>query len=219
MQLLLAAPGGWVQILDATRKGEVLEATWQGSCCPIPLRFSILTIRAQSIAYCCQPLPPCSGCWKQRERLVRQETRTKEERSRQEQAGQKRTLAGPEHTHIMGSSMGGLISYYAMQQYPEVFGGAGCLSTHWVPGRGFIVGWMREGNRPPAQDHRLYFDHGTMGLDADYGPYQASVDKVLLQAGFKDGCNYHSRVHEGEGHHESAWRSRVQGAMRFLLNV
>jgi len=27
--------------------------------------------------------------------------------------------------------MGGLISMYAITQYPEVFGGVACLSTHW----------------------------------------------------------------------------------------
>ncbi|CAM5180683.1 alpha/beta hydrolase-fold protein [Alishewanella longhuensis] len=32
---------------------------------------------------------------------------------------------------IMGSSMGGLISWYAQTQYPQVFGGAAALSTHW----------------------------------------------------------------------------------------
>jgi hypothetical protein len=31
----------------------------------------------------------------------------------------------------MGSSMGGLISLYAISEYPHVFGGAGCISTHW----------------------------------------------------------------------------------------
>ncbi|HQO50739.1 MAG TPA: alpha/beta hydrolase-fold protein, partial [Bacteroidales bacterium] len=41
------------------------------------------------------------------------------------------TLRGPEDTVIMGSSMGGLISAYALACYPQVFGGAGCLSTHW----------------------------------------------------------------------------------------
>ena len=28
--------------------------------------------------------------------------------------------------------MGGLISLYALTEYPEVFGGAACLSTHWI---------------------------------------------------------------------------------------
>ena len=32
------------------------------------------------------------------------------------------------HTFHMGSSMGGLISAYAVAKYPDVFGGAGCLS-------------------------------------------------------------------------------------------
>lgn len=36
------------------------------------------------------------------------------------------------HTFIAGSSMGGLISLYALCEYPEVFGGAACLSTHWT---------------------------------------------------------------------------------------
>ena len=34
-------------------------------------------------------------------------------------------------TFIAGSSMGGLISWYAVTEYPEVFGGAAALSTHW----------------------------------------------------------------------------------------
>jgi len=37
------------------------------------------------------------------------------------------------NTIIAGSSMGGLISMYAICEYPEVFGGAACLSTHWPP--------------------------------------------------------------------------------------
>lgn len=35
------------------------------------------------------------------------------------------------NTFIAGSSMGGLISLYAICEYPETFGGAACLSTHW----------------------------------------------------------------------------------------
>ncbi|MCH2056662.1 MAG: alpha/beta hydrolase-fold protein [Thalassotalea sp.] len=34
------------------------------------------------------------------------------------------------NTYVMGSSMGGLISLYASIEYPEVFGGAACLSAH-----------------------------------------------------------------------------------------
>ena len=41
-----------------------------------------------------------------------------------------RTLPGQSDTFVMGSSMGGLISLYAICAYPQVFGGAGCVSTH-----------------------------------------------------------------------------------------
>jgi enterochelin esterase-like enzyme len=42
-----------------------------------------------------------------------------------------KTNGGQAHTFVAGSSMGGLISMYAICEYPEVFGGAACLSTHW----------------------------------------------------------------------------------------
>src|ERR1700680_1042692 len=45
-----------------------------------------------------------------------------------------RTLRDRRHTMIMGSSMGGLISSYAISRYPQVFGGAGIFSpAYWLP--------------------------------------------------------------------------------------
>src|SRR4029450_12915422 len=41
-----------------------------------------------------------------------------------------RTLKGPEDTAVMGSSMGGLMAFYAMAEYPERFGQAACGSMH-----------------------------------------------------------------------------------------
>lgn len=44
-----------------------------------------------------------------------------------------RTLKDSKHTFIAGSSMGGLISMYAILKYPKVFGGAGVFSpAFWV---------------------------------------------------------------------------------------
>jgi pimeloyl-ACP methyl ester carboxylesterase len=44
------------------------------------------------------------------------------------------TRPGRDDTVIMGSSMGAIISLYAIAEYPQVFGAAGCLSTHWLGG-------------------------------------------------------------------------------------
>jgi predicted alpha/beta superfamily hydrolase len=41
------------------------------------------------------------------------------------------TKTDRKNTFIAGSSMGGLISMYAICEYPKVFGAAACMSTHW----------------------------------------------------------------------------------------
>ncbi len=134
------------------------------------------------------------------------------------------TRPGREHTFIMGSSMGGLISIYAMNEYPQVFGGAAGLSTHWVG--------MHEANShlPLAAfnyllDHladpagrRLYMDHGTTELDALYGPYQVFVDQIVKDRGYTE-ANSMSRVFEGTGHNETAWAARLDVPLLFLMGV
>ena len=47
-----------------------------------------------------------------------------------------RTHPDRANTLVMGSSMGGMISAYAIAEYPDVFGGAACLSTDWTIGDG-----------------------------------------------------------------------------------
>lgn len=86
-----------------------------------------------------------------------------------------RSLPDRPHTFVMGLSMGGLISLYALEEYPQVFGGAGCLSTHWPAGGNDLVDWMG-GALPHAGQHKLYFDYGTATLDAAFEPYEPSCN-------------------------------------------
>ena len=74
-----------------------------------------------------------------------------------------RTQRDRTSTFVMGSSMGGMISAYAIAEYPDVFGGAACLSTHWVIGDGVVIAWYKD-HWPDAGVHRIYFDHGTSDL-------------------------------------------------------
>lgn len=145
-----------------------------------------------------------------------------------------RTRRGPEHHALMGSSMGGLISLYALMRHPRVFGAAACLSTHWplsVPARG---GWDEADWRAPimaaertfvlnsALDpdrHRLYFDYGTQTLDATYEPYQQRVDQALAAKGFRFGRNWVTQRFPGAAHEENSWNARLDTPLLFLLGA
>jgi enterochelin esterase-like enzyme len=132
------------------------------------------------------------------------------------------TVSGPEGTFIMGSSMGGLISLYALCEYPQVFGGAAALSTHWVgtheanaalPLAAF--NYLRD-HLPDPATHRLYMDRGTAELDALYGPAQTFVDQLARDRGFT-APRFDSRVFEGASHTEAAWSTRVDIPLNHLL--
>ena len=127
-----------------------------------------------------------------------------------------RTLPDPAHTSTMGSSMGGLISGYALVEYPAVFGRAGCLSTHFPAGDGLVVDYFAR-HLPPPGTHRLYFDYGTATLDALYEPYQLKMDAALRAAGYTDGQDWITRKFPGEEHSEKSWRQRVDLPLEFLL--
>jgi len=127
-----------------------------------------------------------------------------------------RTLPGRADTFVMGSSMGGLISQYAMSQYPDVFGGAGCVSTHWPAGNGIALDDFAA-HLPDPATHKYWFDYGTATLDASYEPYQERADAILRKAGYVEGQNWITRKFEGAEHSEKAWRLRVDQPLVFLL--
>ena len=128
-----------------------------------------------------------------------------------------RTLPSQQNTFVMGSSMGGLISLYAISKYPNIFYGAGCLSTNWPAGEHELVDEMAK-MLPSPENHKLYFDYGTEGLDALYEPYQRQMDKYLRQAGFTENVNWCTKKFEGASHNEAAWCARVDVPLSFLLS-
>jgi predicted alpha/beta superfamily hydrolase len=126
------------------------------------------------------------------------------------------TAADLSNTFIIGSSMGGLISLYAASEYPEVFGGAGCVSTHFPLGEGVILEYMKK-HLPSPKNHKIYFDYGTETLDAQYEPYQTEADKIMKKKGYKKDKNWITRKFPGEEHSEKSWRKRVDVPITFFL--
>lgn len=144
-----------------------------------------------------------------------------------------RTLPGRDDTAVAGSSMGGLISLYAMMRRPEVFGAAGCLSTHWPLRLERLEGdqlnawretvvqtWgrvIRDGLPDPAT-HRLYMDRGDETLDQFYPFFQSRIDQVLRDAGWGPD-RFRSLVFPGAAHNEASWNQRLDVPLTFLLPV
>ncbi|MEZ5196001.1 MAG: alpha/beta hydrolase-fold protein [Bacteroidales bacterium] len=136
-----------------------------------------------------------------------------------------KTLPDQANTFIMGSSMGGLISSYAITEYPEVFGGAACLSTHWIGSTkngghevsNALVKYLTE-NLPSPDNHKYYFDFGTKALDSLYKPHQLKIDSVMHKAGYLQGENWMTQKFEGAEHNEYFWQKRLDIPLVFLLN-
>jgi len=127
-----------------------------------------------------------------------------------------RTLPDRADTYVMGSSMGGLVSQYAISKYPDVYGGAGCVSTHWPAGNGIALDDFAV-HLPDPATHKYYFDYGTATLDESYEPYQLRADAILRGAGYVEGRNWITRKFEGAEHSEKAWRLRVGEPLAFLI--
>ena len=127
------------------------------------------------------------------------------------------------HTFVAGSSMGGLMSMYAISEYPEVFAGAACVSTHWVgampmpnnPYPEAIFNYMKA-NLPQAGSHKLYFDYGNKTLDQNYPQYAPRVDEILKGKGYSE-ADSKNLFFEGTDHSESSWNKRLDQPLTFLL--
>lgn len=126
------------------------------------------------------------------------------------------------NTLVAGSSMGGLISMYAICEYPDIFGGAACISTHWpgifsadnpIPAK--FMAYL-ETHLPDPRTHKIYFDTGDATLDALYPPLQRQVDDIMKAKKWTS-SNWMTRYFPGDDHTERAWRRRVDIPLIFLL--
>jgi enterochelin esterase-like enzyme len=145
-----------------------------------------------------------------------------------------RTLTGPQHTSAMGSSMGGLLSFYLVKTHPDVFGACGCVSSHFplsaevaasFPGAAardtdatpYVLRDIAGGATVP-DDVRFFFDYGTETLDASYGPTHAALRDWLLAQGKVEGKDFRIQEYPGAAHNEAAWRARLDDQLAWLLH-
>lgn len=133
------------------------------------------------------------------------------------------TLKDRGNTYIGGSGMGALISLYALCEYPQIFGGAACLSTHWPgiytldnnPIPDAMIGYFKK-QIPKAGNHKIYFDYGQKSLDSLYKPIQLKVDGIMKSKGYNL-KSWITKEFPGADHSTGSWAKRVDIPLRFLL--
>ncbi|WUR12258.1 alpha/beta hydrolase-fold protein [[Empedobacter] haloabium] len=120
-----------------------------------------------------------------------------------------RTLPGREHTAVMGSSMGGIISVAIAQRYPSVFGMAGTMSGSFWWNNGTLID-----STPAGLPVRFYIDAGTA---MDGVELTRSFHNALLARGYRDGKELLYHEDAGGVHNERDWSSRVHRALTWFF--
>ena len=143
------------------------------------------------------------------------------------------TAPGMATTFAMGSSMGALASMYLLCEYPQKFGGAACLSTHWIGSLNLnsdysmnddeicanaILQYLSD-HLPTDGIHRLYMDQGTKDWDAGYLKYEIRAREIVEDKGYrKENGLLYTYDAVGAGHNEWYWQQRVKLPLKFLLS-
>jgi predicted alpha/beta superfamily hydrolase len=123
-----------------------------------------------------------------------------------------RILDGPEHRLVMGSSLGGLLSFYLAWHHSDVFGRAACLSS--------TFGWdnklFEEVDAGEKRPIKVYLDSGWPG--DNFAETQAMAHKMLA-IGYELGRDLHYLAVPEAEHNETAWAQRLHLPFQFLLGL
>ena len=131
-----------------------------------------------------------------------------------------RTLPDKENTAIMGSSMGGLISYYAALKHPDVYGKAGVFSPSlWFSKES--IDYAK--TRGYLKDTNMYFLAGEReGDNVSFEEISQTVKdmntavELLKDEGFPSKNIISKTVPDGE-HNEKFWRTEFEEAILWLF--
>ena len=125
-----------------------------------------------------------------------------------------RTKPQQKHTGLMGSSLGGLISYYGGLKYPDTFGKIGALSTSfWFSPE--VISFTK--TRGAVKDMRLFLLVGKKeGEEMVLGTEQAN--ELLIEAGFKP-KNLGSKIVDEGQHNEAFWKSEFLEVVKWLYKI
>lgn len=124
-----------------------------------------------------------------------------------------KTLPGREYTAIMGSSMGGLISYYAAMKYQDIFSKAGIFSPSFWFSDSVYTFTSTQGHQENMKFYFLAGEQESAGMIPD----MQSVMTTMQTHGFLQ--NEMTLVTKADGQHsEWFWKREFPEAFKWLFN-
>ncbi len=124
-----------------------------------------------------------------------------------------RTLSDRKHTFIAGSSMGGLMSIYALMEYNHIFSRAAALSPSlWTSPRK-VKDMITRAKLDP--NTVLYMDYGSEEFGSHKGMHRVFSDTAALL--MRKGVLLDCRIVPGGSHSESSWERQISFFMKTLL--
>jgi len=121
-----------------------------------------------------------------------------------------RTLSDARNTAVMGSSLGGVVSFFLGWQYPHVFGKAACLSSTF----GYRDDLMERVASEPKRDVRFYIDSGWP--EDNYENTSAMRDQ-LIASGYEFGRDVLYFAFPGALHNEGSWAARSHVPFQYFF--
>ena len=122
-----------------------------------------------------------------------------------------RTKSDAFNTIIGGSSFGGLMSYYILTEYPDIFGGALILSpSFWVNANST----ERDHKIENMEQKYIYLSAGEKERGIINGA--KSLHRKLLKRKLQE--NYRFEIEEGEIHRNLAWKKMIRKSIPWVLN-
>jgi len=121
-----------------------------------------------------------------------------------------RALSGPKHTAVMGSSLGGLVSFHLAWRWPQVFGFAGCLSSTFSY-QDDLVEAIASGEVSTA---KFYLDSGWPG---DNYEVTRNICDLMLKRGYVWGRDLLYFSFPGAAHNEADWAARCHLPLQFFF--
>jgi predicted alpha/beta superfamily hydrolase len=129
-----------------------------------------------------------------------------------------RTFSGRENTAIGGSSLGGLISFMMVWEYPEVFSKAICVSPAFQIGAlDYVQNVLKYSGE--KKQVKIYIDNGGVGLDKRFQPGVDEMLRALNSRDFLQGRDIYYYFDTNAQHSEMFWASRFWRALKFLFAV